>query len=57
MMSHFWQDDSGIASVEYALMLAFVALGIALGTAEVAEAVHDTMENVGECIADGNNCS
>ena len=50
-----WSDESGISSVEYALLLAFVAAAI-LGAAEIlSNAVENSMTDAAECI-EGIRC-
>ncbi len=57
-MRHFlvrlWTDESGISSVEYALLLAFVAAGIILGAEALSEAVEAEMFDAAACI-EGTN--
>ena len=45
-----WNDESGISSVEYALLLAFVAAGIILAADLLSNAVSNEMEGVADCI-------
>ncbi len=45
-----WKDESGISSVEYALLLAFVAAGIVLAASELGNAVETTIDNTADCI-------
>ena len=52
----FWADESGISSIEYALLLAFIAGGVALAATNLGEAVNTKIENAATCIADGTNC-
>ena len=40
-LATLWNDESGISSVEYALLLSFVAAGIIIG----AEALSNAIEN------------
>ncbi len=53
-MKHFlvrlWTDESGISSVEYALLLAFVAAGIIIGAEALSEAVEQEMFDAASCI-------
>ena len=55
-----WTDESGISSVEYALLLAFVAAGIIIAAEELSTAVQGEMTAAADCI-DGDtlaaNCS
>ena len=38
-----WKDESGISSVEYALLLAFVAAGIIAAAGALSDAVQNEM--------------
>ncbi len=51
-LSNLWNDESGISSVEYALLLAFVAAGIILAAGALSEAVTGEM-NETACIITG----
>ena len=48
-----WRDESGISSVEYALLLAFIGGGIILAADELATAVGDQMNDTADCISGG----
>ena len=50
-MTKLWQDESGISSVEYALLLAFVAAGIILGAEALSEAVEGEMYQAASCVS------
>ena len=53
-----WCDESGISSVEYALLLAFIGGGIVLAADELANAVMDQMNDTAECIeTNGATCN
>ena len=52
-MTKLWQDESGISSVEYALLLAFVAAGIIIGADTLSTAVQEEMVSAAKCIGDG----
>ena len=56
-LSHLWNDESGISSVEYALLLAFVAAGIIVAADELSDAVRFTMTDTAFCIDDSATCS
>ena len=43
ILSRFWQDESGISSVEYALLLAFIASGIIFAAEFLSNAVENEM--------------
>ena len=45
-----WKDESGISSVEYALLLAFVAAGIVLAAGELGTAVQTELDKTADCI-------
>ncbi len=49
-LSQLWNDESGISSVEYALLLAFVAAGIILGAEVLSDAVENEMYSAADCI-------
>jgi len=46
-----WKDESGISSVEYALLLAFIGGGIILAADALGEAVQNEMEDTADCIS------
>ena len=52
-LTKLWQDESGISSVEYALLLAFVAAGIILGAEALSDAVEAEMFDAASCIETG----
>ncbi len=49
-LSHLWNDESGISSVEYALLLAFVAAGIIVAAGELSLSVNSKMTVTAICI-------
>ena len=49
-LSNLWNDESGISSVEYALLLAFVAAGIILAADQLSNAVSNEMLEAAACI-------
>ncbi len=49
-LATLWNDESGISSVEYALLLAFVAAGIIIGAEALSNAVQNEMEDAADCI-------
>ncbi len=57
-LSNLWKDESGISSVEYALLLAFVAAGIIVAADTLSDAVANQMEEAAVCIegADAATC-
>ena len=49
-ITKLWNDESGISSVEYALLLAFVAAGIIFAADSLSNAVSNEMLGAAECI-------
>ena len=49
-LTKLWADESGISSVEYALLLAFVAAGIIVAADQLSNAVSNEMEDAANCI-------
>ncbi len=49
-LSNLWNDESGISSVEYALLLAFVAAGIITAAELLSNAVKNEMTDTANCI-------
>ncbi len=45
-----WTDESGISSVEYALLLAFVAGGIIVAADYLSQAVSAQMNEAAQCL-------
>ncbi len=57
-LTKLWSDESGISSVEYALLLAFVAAGIITAAELLSNAVENEMTDTAACIESGSgtNC-
>ena len=53
-ITSFWNDESGISSVEYALLLAFVAAGVIAGAGALSDAVTTQMNDAATCINTGS---
>ena len=51
LLNNFWNDESGISSVEYALLLAFVAGGIIVAADVLSQAVQGEMTEAAACIS------
>ncbi len=51
-----WNDESGISSVEYALLLAFVAAGIIAAAGVLSNAVTNEMCGTAELIDPTSTC-
>ena len=49
-LSNLWNDESGISSVEYALLLSFVAAGIIFAADALSDAVSNEMLAAATCI-------
>ena len=49
-----WKDETGISSVEYALLLAFVATGIILAADALSDAVSGAMQEAADCLNNGS---
>ena len=50
-LSNLWNDESGISSVEYALLLSFVAAGIIVAADLLSLAVANSMVVAAQCIS------
>ena len=55
-LARLWNDESGISSVEYALLLAFVAAGIITAAELLSNAVSNEMEDSACLIETGSIC-
>ena len=55
-LAKIWNDESG-SSVDYALLLAFVASGIMLASNILGNAVENEMTETAGCTADTSGCS
>ena len=55
-LARLWNDESGISSVEYALLLAFVTAGIILAAGELSSAISNQIEDAANCIENGSGC-
>ena len=56
-LSNLWTDESGISSVEYALLLAFVAAGIITAAELLSNAVTNEMEESACLIENGSGAT
>ncbi len=52
-----WNDESGISSVEYVLLLALVGSAIILGASFLGQEVGLQLNETAQCIQDGTNCT
>ncbi len=52
-LSYLWKDESGISSVEYALLLSFVAAGLITAATVLSGAVVNKIEFATFCIEGG----
>ncbi len=55
-LARLWNDESGISSVEYALLLAFIAAGIITAAELLSNAVENEMTDTAACIEDTSAC-
>ena len=51
MIMKLWNDESGAAAAEYALILAIVGTGIAVAAAALGVTISTAMDNAGKCIS------
>lgn len=51
LLANLWKDESGISSVEYALLLAFIGGGIVLAADALSQAISGEMTNAAQCIS------
>ncbi len=57
LLATLWRDQSGISSVEYALLLAFIAAGIITAAELLSNAVENEMMSTAACIeSNGDAC-
>ncbi len=54
LLTRLWGDQSGISSVEYALLLAFIAAGIIVAAESLSNAVENEMLEAASCIESGS---
>ena len=52
-LTEIWNDESGISSVEYALLLAFIAAGIIVAAEVLSNAVKNEMTDTAACLENG----
>lgn len=55
-LTSLWQDESGAAAAEYALILAVIAGGIALAAVGLGGEIEGAIQDAENCIADPDNC-
>ena len=56
-LTKLWKDESGISSVEYALLLAFIGGGIILAADALSNAVQNEMTSTAACISSGDGAA
>ena len=56
LLVKLWTDESGISSVEYALLLAFIAAGIITAAGVLSQAVSNEMTQAAACIEGATGC-
>ena len=57
MLVRFWNDESGAAAAEYALLLALIAAGMAVAAVALGEAVTGALNEATDCINNGPLCN
>ncbi len=56
-MTKLWQDESGISSVEYVLLLALIGSAIIIGASLLGNEVGNQLSDTALCIeTDGSQC-
>ena len=55
-LGRLWTDESGVSSVEYALLLAVVAADIAAAAGSLGFAVEGEIDEATECLGDSSTC-
>ena len=56
MWKEFYNDESGVTMVEYALMVALVALAVAFVVIFMSAQMRELFNDVTECLINSNNC-
>lgn len=56
-LARLWRDVRGISSVEYALLLAFIAVGIVGAAGALSLAVEQKMTDTANCISSNPSCT
>ena len=56
VLTGLWHDESGISSVEYALLLAFIAAGIITAAEFLSNAVENELTQTAACIENSSAC-
>ena len=56
-LEDFSCDERGAAAVEYALLLAIIAAGMAIAAGTLGSAISNAMDNTSNCIAAGLSCN
>lgn len=57
LLGRFWNEETGAAAAEYALLLAVIAAGLAIAAGTLGTAISNAMNNAANCIDEGPNCS
>ncbi len=55
-MTKLWQDESGISSVEYVLLLSLVGSAIIVGASFLGDEIGLQLNETAQCIQDGTAC-
>ena len=57
LLNRFWNDETGAAAAEYALLLAVIAAGLAVAAGTLGSAISEAMDNAATCIDEGPDCT
>jgi pilus assembly protein Flp/PilA len=57
ILSRFWNDESGAAAAEYALLLAIIAAGLAVAAGTLGSEISEAMNEASSCIDAGPSCN
>lgn len=56
MIKRFFNDESGATMVEYAIMVALLAIAVATTVILVSDQLKTTFQSVVDCLKDSANC-
>ena len=57
VLNAFWADETGVAGVEYALLLAVIGVGLAVAATTLGTAITNAVGNTSDCINAGTSCT
>ena len=56
MIKRFFKDESGATMVEYAILVALIAVAVVVTVLLVRDALNDTFTSISECLGDSAAC-